>query len=235
MKKVLFITAVVLIGFTFCANAQMMLNLSTDISGEQSATLGNHNLETNLKLELPPEVTNPGGNEFLNMWFIGILADATLPLGDFGESWSTGFSAHAMVGYMIARSILLNIAIGYTSFSEKESQEGYDNSFSWIPLLVGLNYVFNPGKKFMPFIGLALGLYFVSSSYSFTYTLFGEPQTQSGDANSTEFGIAPRLGAYYLVSAALLLSLTAEYNLIFSEGSSTTALGILIGAMFALH
>jgi opacity protein-like surface antigen len=235
MKRVLFITITVLIGVTFSANAGMKLKLRSDLSNENTATLGNHNLETNLKLKLPAEVTNPGNNAFLKMWLIGIFADATLPLGDLGDSWSTGFSAHAMVGYMIARSILLNIAIGYTSFSEKESQEGYDNSFSWIPLLVGLNYVFNPGKKFMPFIGLALGLYFVSSSYSFTYTIFDETQTINGDASSTEFGIAPRLGAYYLVSAALLLSLTAEYNLIFSEGSSTSALGILFGAMFALR
>lgn len=222
MKKVLFITAVVLIGFTFFANAQMKLNLSTDISGEQPATLGNHNLETNLKLELPPEVTNPGGNEFLNMWFIGILVDATFPLGDFGDFWSTAFSAHGMVGYMIARSLLLNLSVGYVSFSLKESIEGQDISFSWIPILLGLNYVFNPGQNFRPFIGLALGIYLLRSSFndeSFT---------------DEEFGITPRLGAYFLVSAAILLSLTAEYNLLFSEGSSTTALGVLFGAMFAL-
>jgi opacity protein-like surface antigen len=235
MKKVVLITIIALLSVTFSANAGMKLKLRSDLSNQNTATLGNHDLETNLKLKLPVEVTNPGNDAFLKMWFIGVFADATFPLGDLGDSWSTGFSAHAMVGYMIARSILLNIAIGYTSFSEKESQEGFDNSFSWIPLLVGLNYVFNPGKKFMPFIGLALGLYFVSSSYSFTYTLFDQPETVSGDANSTEFGIAPRLGAYYLVSAALLLSLTAEYNLIFSEGSSTTALGILFGVMFALQ
>jgi outer membrane protein W len=235
MKRVLCFTIIALIGVTFSANAGMKLKLRSDLSKEQTATFGNHNLATNLKLELPAEITNPGNNEFLKMWLIGILADATLPLGDFGDVWSTGFSAHAMLGYMIARSMLLNITIGYTSFSEKESVEGVDNSFSWIPLLVGLNYVFNPGKKFMPFVGLALGLYFISNSYSITYTIFGQTETQSGDANSTEFGIAPRIGAYYLVSAAVLLSLSAEYNLIFSEGSSTTALGILFGAMFALR
>jgi len=235
MNKVLYITIIALIGFTFSANAGMKLKLRSDLSNENTATLGNHNLETNLKLKLPAEVTNPGNNAFLKMWFVGVFADATFPLGTFGDLWSTGFSAHAMVGYMITRSYLLNLSVGYASFSEKESNEGFDNSFSWIQVLIGLNYVFNPGKKFMPFIGLALGLYFVSSSYSFTYTLFDQTETINGDASSTEFGMAPRLGAYFLVSAAVLLSLTAEYNVIFSEGSSRTALGVLFGAMFALH
>ena len=162
---------------------------------------------------LPPEVTNPGGNEFLKMWFVGILADATLPFSDFGDLASTGFSAHAMFGYMIARSLLLNLSVGYITFSEKESIAGFDNSWSWIPVLLGLNYVFNPGRKFMPFIGLGVGLYLLR--YSFSYSFLG--QTNEGSGTDTEFGIAPRLGAYYLVSAAILLSLTAEYNLIFSE------------------
>jgi hypothetical protein len=206
----------------------MKLSLSTDISGEQTATLGNHDLETNLKLELPPGVANPGGNEFLKMWFVGILADATFPMGDFGDFWSTGFSAHAMVGYMIARSILLNLSVGYISYSLKESFENQDESYSWIPVLFGLNYIFNPGQKFMPFIGLAIGLYIAHHSYSISN--FGD-----GSNTSSEFGMAPRLGAYFLVSAAVLLTLTAEYNLVFSSGNSTTAFSILFGAMFAMN
>jgi outer membrane protein W len=222
MKKVLFITIVALIGCTFTVNGQMKLSLSTDISGEQTATLGNHDLESNMKLELPPGVTNPGGNEFLKMWFVGILADATFPLGDFGDGWNTAFSAHVMVGYMIARSILLNLTVGYVSFSLKESIN-VDFSYAWTPVLLGLNYVFNPGQKFMPFIGLALGLYIEHLSFG-----------SFSDTNS-EFGIAPRVGAYFLVSAAVLLTLNAEYNIIFSSGSSTTALGVFFGAMFAMN
>jgi outer membrane protein W len=159
------------------------------------------------------------------------MADATFPMGDFGDGWSTGFSGHAMVGYMIAKSILLNFSAGYVSFSEKESVEGSDNSFSWVPLLLGVNYVFNPGQKFMPYVGFALGLYL--ASYSFSYTdIFG--QTYSGDESDSNFGIAPRIGAYYLASAALLIALSAEYNVIFTEGSSTTSLGVLLGFMYAL-
>lgn len=232
MNKVLYITIIVLIAFTFSANAEMKLKLRSDLSNERTATLGNHNFESSMKLKLPAALAPSGKMELLKgLFLIGLALDVSFPLGDFGDSWSTGFSAHAMVGYMIARSILLNLSVGYVRFSEKESQEGVDNSFSWIPLLFGLNYVFNPGQNFRPFIGLALGLYFLSSSVS--GSIFG--QSFDVSVTNTEFGIAPRLGAYYLISAAMLLSFTAEYNLIFTEGSSTTALGILFSIMFALH
>ncbi len=231
MRKSLYFLFSIFLFSAFSLNAQMQLQLSQDIASERPSTFVDNNLESNLKLELPPEVTNPAGNEFLKMWFVGLLADATLPMGDFGDAWSTGFSAHAMIGYMIARSLLLNVTAGYVTFSEKETIEGADISFSWIPIMIGLNYIFNPGQKFMPFIGFALGMYFISSSFS--YEIFG--QTYEGDASDSEFGITPRLGAYFLVSAAILLSISAEYNMIFTSGSSTNALGILFGAMFALH
>jgi len=229
MRRTLFLFVSLFVVLSLSINAQMKLQLSQELTGDRPTSFVDNNLESNLKLELPPGVTSPAGNEFLKMWFIGILADATLPFGDFGEGWSTGFSGHVMVGYMIARGLLLNLSSGYVTFSPKESVEGYDASFSWIPVLLGLNYIFNPGKKFMPFIGFGVGLYLISSTVS--GSLFG--QTFDVSATTTEFGIAPRLGAYFLLSAAMLLSISAEYNMIFSEGSSINALGIMFGAMFA--
>ena len=160
------------------------------------------------------------------LFLIGLALDVTFPLGDLGDFWSTGFSAHAMLAYMITRSILLNFSIGYIRFGEKESIEGFDQSYSWIPILLGLNYIFNQGQNFRPFIGLALGYYLIRLSFSFN--------SDEQSFNNEEFGIAPRIGVYFFVSAAILLSLTAEYNLIFTEGSSTTAFGILFSIMFAL-
>lgn len=235
MRRTLFILFSFLVVSSLSLNAQMKLNLSQGLTGEQPTSFMENNLESNLKLELPPEVTNPANGELLKMWFIGILADATLPFGDFGDAVSTGFSGHVMFGYMIARGLLLNVSAGYVTFGEKESVQGQDNSWSWIPVLLGLNYIFHPGKKFMPFIGLGVGLYLLRFSFTQTITFFGQTQTISGDANSSEFGIAPRIGAYFLVSAAILLVLSAEYNMIFTSGSTTSAMGILFGAMFAFH
>jgi len=229
MKKVVytFLALIVVSTFSF---AQMKLQLPTDITGESSQSFLNHNLESNLNLDLPQHITSPGG-EFMKMWLIGIMADVTFPMGDLGDAWSTAFSGHAMIGYMIARSIMINLSVGYVKFTEKESIEGADNSFSWIPLLLSANYIFNPGKKFMPFIGFALGLYFISQSFS--YSFFGQNIDES--VTDTQFGIAPRVGAMVLVSAAIMITLAMEYNVIFTSGSTSSALGILFGAMFALH
>jgi len=62
----------------------MKLELSQEITGEQPASFVNNNLETNLNLELPPEVTAPGGiKDFVKgMFLLGILADVSLPFGD---------------------------------------------------------------------------------------------------------------------------------------------------------
>ena len=205
MRRTLFFLFSFIVVSSLSINAQMRLSLSQELTGERPTSLMENNLKSNLKLDLPPEVTNPAGNEFLKMWFVGLLADATFPLGDFGNAVSTGFSGHVMFGYMIARGLLLNLTAGYVTFGEKESVQGQDNSYSWIPILLGLNYIFNPGKKFMPFIGLGIGLYLLRYSFTQTITFFGQTQTVSGDATNTEFGIAPRLGFYYMVSAAILL------------------------------
>ena len=52
MKQMLFVTVVLFLSFSFVANAHMGLKLSNRYSHEQTVTLGNHNLESNLKLEL---------------------------------------------------------------------------------------------------------------------------------------------------------------------------------------
>jgi len=231
MKKVFYFAVIVILGITVTTHAEMKLKLSQDITGKVQPTFGNPQMESNLKLDLPAIATNPAGNELLKIWLVGLAADATIPVGDLADGWSTGFSAHAMVGYMIARSILLQLSVGYIKFSEKESVEGVDNSYSWVPIAIALNYVFNPGKKFMPFVGLALGLYLLH--YSFSYSFFGESRSVSD--NTTKFGIAPQLGVLYQVSKALLLTLRAQFHFVFTEGSNSTALGLMFGFMYALH
>ncbi len=232
MRKVLY-TFVLLTIFSTALFAQLQLKLPSEITGERSASLFDNDLESSLKLEVAADATAPA-NLVKGAWLVGLAADLTLPLGDFSNGWSTGFSAHAMIGYMVAKSILLNLSVGYISFSEKESIQGVDNSYSWIPIMLSANYLFNPGKKLTPFIGLAMGLYLISYSFNYSDTFGGQTITVKGDDSSTEFGIAPRVGVLYTVSAAVLLTLMVDYNLIFTSGSSTSAMGFLVGFNYAL-
>ena len=231
MKRV----TLILILFTFCfsaAFAKLQLKLPTEITGEKPATIFDNQLESNLNIQVPADVAPMMDR---GMWLVGALADLSLPLGDFSDGYKLGFSFHAMAGYLITKNVLLSLGVGYATFSGKDDVFGNsDVSFSWVPIMFAVNYLFSPGQKLMPFIGAAAGLYLISSSYSFTYTIFGQTYSESGDASSTEFGIAPRAGVMYAMSASVLLTIMAEYNLIFTSGNSTSALGFLVGANFAL-
>lgn len=212
--------------------AQMKLQLPGEITGETSQSFLNHDLESNLRLDLPPEVTAPGGfGMLMEMWFVGLAFDLSFPLSEgFKDVWSTGISANAMLSYFIVRSLLLSFSVGYVSFSEKESYENWERCNYWIPIIIGASYIFNTRSRFLPFIGFALGLYLVNESWEYN--------NQKQEWNESKFGIAPRLGAYYMVTAAILISLTVQYNLVFHEyeegGSNLSTFAIMLGFMYGL-
>ena len=147
MKQMLFVTVVLFLSFSFVANAHMGLKLSNRYSPEQTVTLGNHNLESNLKLELPARITTPppGGEFYKGLFFIGALIDMTLPFGDgFKHVAGTGFSGHAFAGYVIAKSILLAMHVGYIKYGKQTSSDQFENnedSFSQVPILFGAYYL----------------------------------------------------------------------------------------------
>jgi hypothetical protein len=244
MKKVLLLTIIALIGITFSANAELKLKLRSDLSNENIATLGNHNFESNMNLKLPANLAPAGEMELIKgLFLIGLAFDVTFPIGaDFSNFAGTGFSGHAFVSYMIARSLMLTFSAGYIKFGDKDFGDGTNFTQTWshsqIPLLFGLNYLFNMQGAFRAYVGLALGLFLIKDSYKNSYTFGGQTQTEEGSESSSKFGVVPRVGFLYM-TAAIIFSLEVTYSLIFhkaeGEGSSNLAhLGILLGIMFAL-
>jgi hypothetical protein len=247
MKRVLFITITVLIGVTFSANAGMKLKLRSDLSTEKTATFGDHNLKSNIQLKLPAEFAPSGKMELIKgLFLIGLMLDVTFPLGDDFTSFAgTGFSGHAFVAYMVARSIMLTLSVGYIKFGDKDDSQDFGdgesytqtNSHSQIPILFGFNYLFNMKGALRAYVGLALGLFLLRDTYSFTSTFFTQTEDEQSESSS-KFGIVPRFGLMYM-TAAIIFSLEVTYSLIFheagSEGSSNLAqLGIVFAIMFAL-
>jgi len=248
MKRVLYITIIALIGVTFSANAGMKLKLRSDLSKEHTATLGHHNLKSNMQLKFPAEFAPSGEMELLKgLFLIGLALDVSFPIGDdFSNFAGTGFSGHAFVAYMIARSLMLTLSVGYIKFGDKDDSQDFGdsdsytqtNSHSQIPILFGFNYLFNMKGALRAYVGLALGLFLLRDTYSFTSTFFNQTESDEQSESSSKFGIVPRFGLMYL-TAAIIFSLEVTYSLIFyeagSEGSSNLAhLGILFGVMFAL-
>ncbi len=216
MKKVLYISLIALVGFTFSANAGMKLKLRSDLSKENIATLGNHKFESNMQLKLPAELAPSGEMELLRgLFLIGLSFDISFPIGDdFSNFAGTGFSGHAFVAYMVARSLMLTLSVGYIKFGDTDFSQDFGdgfsstqtNSHSQIPILFGFNYLFNMKGALRVYVGLALGLFLLCDTFTFTNTFFGQTESGEQSESSSKFGIVPRAGIMYM-TAAIIFSL----------------------------
>ncbi|AFH47945.1 Hypothetical protein IALB_0233 [Ignavibacterium album JCM 16511] len=153
-----------------------------------------------------------------------------LPTGDFGDAAGTGFGATGTFIYELSPMLQLTGSIGYARWGSKENlPSGWEWSFSAIPVQVGLRYSFGKGN-FLPYVAAETGLSFLSSKVTVEY--FG--QTFTSDNSESKFGLAPGAGFLYKFNPKTALDVTLKYNMIFTEGSSTTYLGINAGVAFAL-
>lgn len=158
---------------------------------------------------------------------LSVQAGAFLPTGDFSDGAGTGFGGTATLFYDVSPMFQLTGSAGYATWGPKESlPSGYDYSLSTVPVLVGGRYSF--GKdNFMPYLLAELGVHFLSSTVEDPF--FGK-RTDS----STKFGFAPGVGFVYKFNPKVGLDVNVKYDLISTEGSSTTYLGINAGVLFAL-
>ena len=229
MNKVL-ITVLSVVLISSLNFAEMKLKLSADLTGETTQSITNKNIESNLNLTLPSELVPLADmKEFVKgMIILGILADVSFPLGgdeDFGHVAGTGFSGHAMLGYVVANSWLITLRGGYVKFGEQTTDYNefgfsgtYTDNYNQIPILLGVYYLFNTPGAFKPYIGLSLGLIIQNYKFedTFTYDYFGQTYTGTGsaDKSSSGFGLVPSLGCYYLLGS-VMLNLAVEYNVLF--------------------
>lgn len=230
MKR-LFLTFLSIVLISSLSFAELKLKLPSDLTGENYQSIINKNLETNLKLEVPAEVvTSPADmKEFVNgMIILGLLADVSFPLGgdeDFGHIAGTGFSGHAMIGYVVANSWLITLRGGYVKFGEQTTSGNdfgidytWTDNYSQIPILLGAYYLFNTSSAFKPYIGLAIGIIIQNYTFdgTYSYSIGGQTytDTETADKSATGFGLVPALGSYYLVGS-VMINLAVEYNMLF--------------------
>jgi len=249
MKKLLFYILVVTLAVSITTHAEMKLKLSSAITGETPQSIVNNDLTSNLKLEIPAKISNllDMKDFYKGLFLVGLLADVTIPFGeDFKHVAGTGFSGHLFAGYFIAKSFLLALRVGYIKYAtqtEEGSEFGYnykyEDKYSQIPILLGAYYLIATKSGFKPYVGLALGLFLSTYSYTWTYPdpFSGQDFSETGDNTESKFGIVPSLGFYYFVAATTLIQVAVEYNLIFQElgqSSNLSSLSFLAGVAFAL-
>lgn len=153
----------------------------------------------------------------------------SLPTGDFGDGAGTGFGATGTFIYSINPMLDVTASVGYITWGSKENIQGFEVSTSDIPIVVGLRYAFGRGQ-FLPYGSAEAGLHVLSSSVK--GTVFGFPVDES--ETETKFGIAPGVGFLYKLNPKTSLDVSAKYNLIFTEGSSTTHFSVSAGVAFGL-
>lgn len=162
---------------------------------------------------------------------LGVQASAALPMGAFGDGYGTGFGGLLTGYYGLSKNLMINFQTGYITFSAKEGSSSADATFNVIPINVGGRYLLSEAS-FRPYVGLDLGMF--SSTSKMTIKSPGFPpfipaSEQTVEASSTDFGIAPNLGAFIKMGESMDLDITAKYNMIMTEGESTSFIGINAG------
>lgn len=159
---------------------------------------------------------------------VSVQGGIALPTGDFGDGYDMGFGGRGVFMYYLNPNMAITGTAGYFTWSGKE---GWDATFSTIPVMGGIRYVLGKGD-FKPYLSGQLGMYFSSFEVEVDLGFFGGKQTVSD--SGSDFGVALGGGFMMPLGKTMNFDVSAEYNIIFTEGSSTSYLTVLAGLAFAL-
>jgi len=106
----------------------------------------------------------------------------SIPSGDFGDGFDTGFGIGANIAHGVSRSILLSAGVAYHHFDGN----GFGGDASIVPLTFNIEGVFPSSGKIHPWIGGGIGAYDINvDTGPIVIPLFG---IVSGSASETNMG-----------------------------------------------
>lgn len=156
-------------------------------------------------------------------------AELGLPMGDFGDATSLGFGGSLRYEHPLGDNMGLTLTAGYLMFSGKEIAGFELGDWGMIPAQVGIKYYFTEQQE--GFYGmLELGIHSVSYKAQIPtgFDLTTGAITYSEETISdTNLSYAPEIG-YHLANVDLGL----RYQLISTEGSTTSYLGVRLAYVF---
>jgi len=159
-------------------------------------------------------------------------AELGLPMGDFGDAANMGFGGSLRYEMPMGDNLGLTATAGYLMFSGKDQDFGgitiKGGDWSMIPIQVGAKYYFQEQQD--GFYGMVeLGVH--STKYtipSYTTTFYGVSVTvPEVSASSTDLSYAPEIG-YHLAN----IDLGLRYQMVATEGSTTSYLGLRLAYVF---
>ncbi len=148
---------------------------------------------------------------------IGVSGSLGLPMGDFGDAAKMGIGATVTGKYALNETMTVGANIGYLSFSSDL------DGFSWTIMPITALFEYNLGKFY---VGSDLGFY--------SYGVKFEYEGIEGSSSKTYLGFAPTVGANFPINEKMSFNANAKYNVIMSDGESTSYLGINLGLLFNL-
>jgi len=177
---------------------------------------------------------------------VSVQGGGFLPIGDASDAYKTGGNFGLGLNYKVKKNLEL-YAEGNYNFITYKSSTVYDGNPSIIDFKAGARYFFGTGK-YQTFVEGGAGIYMFKSP-SFTYNTYDtiihiDPKSQdttytintvstkSESQTSTKFGIHAGIGEIINVAKNFDLFLKTDYNIAFTENSSTMYFGIHAGAKF---
>lgn len=124
--------------------------------------------------------------------------------GDASDAYKTGLAIDGGYYYRASRALFIGVAGGYHQFAG----QGATPDIDIIPVHLATKYNFSL-TGVQPYIGVEGGPYFVNAA-----------------ENTTEFGLAPRLGLRIPLSPGFDLDLNVKYNVIFQDNDEFTYVGL---------
>jgi hypothetical protein len=175
---------------------------------------------------------------------LSVGADVLLPMGTFGDAFSTGFGGSVRGQYDVNAMFSAGLTIGYYTWSGKDITIGGTTSsgptFSGLPIRVFGKYYFMPAGAARVYGIAELGLFFGSvGDQTIPNPAAGFPGqpaniTVSG-GSSSDFNYAPGVGLELpLGSGNTKLDVSVRYDGVATSGSSSGSLGARVGINFGL-
>ncbi len=152
-----------------------------------------------------------------------VNAGVSLPMGDFGTAFGTGWGLDGTFLYSLQPNLDLTGTIGYHKWSAKETS---DVTFSTVPVLVGVQYSFGSSGGFTPYGMAKLGLHFATVGAS----VLGVSLSSS----ENDFGFLVGAGVLIPVGTNMNVDVNASFNSISTSGSATNYVDVKAGVNFGL-
>ncbi len=146
----------------------------------------------------------------------GLGAGASVPVGDLGDVFGTGWHAQASLGFNAA-GLGLRIDGMYHSLPE----DAHDHDLRVLAGVLNANFRFSPGATVQPYVSVGVGI----------YNLHLDEDDEEESFDTTRLGLNGGAGIRFQL-AGMATFLEARYHNIFTEGSSSQLIPITFGVMF---